>query len=64
MIHVKSHYLLAIYYNKSKKLLYLNDPANGKTISVSTSKFKDRNDPWYKGRKGWDGSLLAAWKKS
>ena len=63
MIHVESHYMLAIGYNEKMKKVYLNDPANGKKISVNLSQFINRNNPWYKKRKGWDGRLLAAWKE-
>ena len=63
IIHVEKHYMLVIGFDDKKKKLYINDPASGKTITVSEEKFLNRNDPWYKKRKGWDGRYLIAHPK-
>ena len=62
IIHVERHYLLVVGYDKLSKELLINDPAGGKQLRVKFSFFINRYNPWYKGRKGWDGRYLSVWK--
>jgi len=63
IVHVERHYLLVIGYDNLSNEFLINDPASGKKIRVKSSFFMNRYNPWYKGRKGWDGRYLSVWKK-
>jgi len=62
IVHVEGHYLLVVGYDDDNQKLFYNDPANGERMEVSYLEFFNRNNGWYKGRKGWDGRFLSVWK--
>lgn len=62
IVHVERHYLLVVGCDDNESVLYINDPADGQRKTVSYSSFRNRTNPWYQGRSGWDGRFLAIWK--
>jgi len=62
VFHVQGHYMLAVGYDDSNKMLYYNNPADGQRHEVGYADFVDRYERWYRDdRDSWDGRYLAAW---